>query len=81
MWGIQNPFTVFKYVYTGNPKNKFNFMCIISTNKFDSFENTPDLYDLAKENAKLEIQDIHIKNPNNPAQLKEAELITFEIEA
>ena len=81
MWGIQNPFTVFKYVYTGNPKNKFNFMCIINTNKFDSFENTPDLYDLAKENKKFEIQDIHIKNPNNPAQLKEAELITFEIEA
>ena len=56
-------------------------MCIINTDKFDSFENTPDLYDLTKENKKLEIQDIHIKNPNNPAQLKEAKLITFEIEA
>ena len=56
-------------------------MCIINTDKFDSFENTPDLYELEKRNKKLEIQDIHIKNPNNPAQLKEAKLITFEIEA
>ena len=47
----------------------------------DSFENTPELYELAKKYKKLEIQDIHIKNPNNPAQLKEAKLITFEIEA
>lgn len=81
MWGIENPFTVFKYVYSRNPQNKFNFMCIINTDKFNSFENTPDLYALMKENKKFKIQDIHIKNPDNPAQLREAKLITFEIEA
>ena len=81
MWGIENPFTVFKYVYTRNLKNKFNFMCIINTDKFNSFENIPDLYEAAKKNKNLEIQDIHIKNPNNPAQLREAKLITFGIEA
>ncbi|MGN0739735.1 MAG: NgoPII family restriction endonuclease [Treponema sp.] len=81
MWGIENPFTVFKYVYTRNPDNKFNFMCIINTDKFNSFENTQDLYDLADKNKKLTIKDIRIKNPNNPVRLKEAKLITFEIEA
>ncbi len=81
MWGIENPFTVFKYVYNRNPNNKFNFMCIINNVKFDSFENTPDLYEISKKNKKLKIQDIHIKNPNNPAQFREAKLITFEIEA
>lgn len=81
MWGIENPFTVFKYVYTRNPNNKFNFMCIINTDKFNSFDNIKDLYELADKNKKLTIQDVHIKNPNNPAQLKEAKLITFEIEA
>lgn len=80
MWGIENPFTVFKYVYQRNQNNKFNFMCIINTDKFDSFENTPELYELANTNDKLTIQDVHIKNPNNPAQLREAKLITFEIE-
>lgn len=80
MWGIENPFTVFKYVYQCNQNNKFNFMCIINTDKFGSFENTSELYELVKTNNKLKIQDIHIKNPNNPAQLREAKLITFEIE-
>ena len=79
MWGIENPFTVFKYVYQCNQNNKFNFMCIINTDKFGSFENTSELYELVKTNNKLKIQDVHIKNPNNPAQLREAKLITFEI--
>ena len=80
MWGIENPFTVFKYVYQCNQNNKFNIMCIINTDKFGSFENTSELYELVKTNNKLKIQDVHIKNPNNPAQLREAKLITFEIE-
>ena len=80
MWGIENPFTVFKYVYQCNQNNKFNFMCIINTDKFGSFENMSELYELVKTNNKLKIQDVHIKNPNNPAQLREAKLITFEIE-
>ena len=80
MWGIENPFTVFDYVYQRKAENKFNFMCIINKEKFDSFENTEDLYALASRNNHLCIKDVRIKNPNNPAQLKEARLITFEIE-
>lgn len=81
MWGIENPFTVFNYVYKRNESNKFNFMCIINSDKFNTFENISDLYELSKDNPKLKINDVKIKNPNNPAQLKEAKLITFEIEA
>ena len=81
MWGIENPFTVFNYVYNRNQNNKFNFMCIINDEKFYSFDNTSDLYDLASKNNKLTIEDVHIKNPNNPAQLREAKLISFGIEA
>ena len=77
----QSPdFTVFDYVYQRKAENKFNFMCIINKEKFDSFENTEDLYALASRNNHLCIKDVRIKNPNNPAQLKEARLITFEIE-
>ena len=77
-WQIKSPFTAFNYVYHSNINANFNFMCIINTDKFNSFENAPELYELAKKNKKLEIQDIHIKNPNNSAQLREAKLITFE---
>ncbi|MCR5126141.1 MAG: NgoPII family restriction endonuclease [Treponema sp.] len=79
-WQIKNPFKVFDYVYKESAEEKFDFMCIINTDKFDSFGNTPELYELAKSNKKLSIQDVHIKNPNNPAQLRKAKLITFKKE-
>lgn len=80
MWGIENPFTVFSYVYKRNYENKFNFMCIINEKKFNTFKNTSELFKLEKKNKNLSIKDIQIKNPNNPAQLRKAKLITFELE-
>lgn len=79
MWGIENPFTVFDYVYKRKAENKFSFMCIINDEKFNSFENYKELYELSNNDNRLEIKDIQIKNPNNPAVLKDAKLITFEI--
>lgn len=81
MWGIENPFTVFDYIYKRNNDNKFNFMCIINADKFNSFENIAELYDIERKNRNLSISDVHIKDPNNPAKLKEAKLITFSIGA
>lgn len=80
MWGIENPFKVFSYVYERNFEAKFNFMCIINDKKFKSFQNTSELFKLEKKNKNLSIKDIQIKNPNNPAQLRKAKLITFELE-
>ena len=77
MRGIENPFTVFNYIYKRDFSNAFNFMCVINDDKFNSFENTTDLYDLSDKNKNLSISDVRIKDPNNPARLKEAKLITF----
>lgn len=79
MWGIENPFVVFEDVYKRNEENDFNFMCIINLEKYNSFDNTVELEQMAQENQNLKIKDIKIKNPDNPARLKEAKLITFEI--
>lgn len=79
MWGIENPFTVFDYVYERDFDRDFNFMCIINDEKFNTFENKQDLIDLCKETEGLTISDIKIKNPDNPAQLKNAKLITYTI--
>lgn len=78
-WKIKNPFEVFNYLYN-ETKNGFDFMCIINTNKFNTFENTQKLYELKNINKRLNIQDVHIKNPNNPNQLREAKLITYSKE-
>lgn len=63
MWGIENPFTVFDYIYKRNNDNKFNFMCIINADKFNSFENIAELYDIERKNRNLSISDVHIKDP------------------
>ena len=79
MWGIENPVKVFDYIYKKDDSKQFNFMALINEDKYLSFSNTKELEDLEKENKSLEIKDVRIKNPNNPAQLKKAKLITFKI--
>lgn len=77
MWSIDNPFKVFQYVYERDFTKKFNFMCIINQMKYDSFENTALLEDCMGKIENFNIKDIQIKNPNNPARLEKAKLITF----
>ena len=52
-------------------------MCIINLNKWNTFENKNNLLDLANKNNNLKIEDVRIKNPDNPSQLNSAKLITF----
>jgi type II restriction enzyme ngoPII len=49
-------------------------MCLINLEKYQSFSNVSKIEQLPE----LEIRDVQIKNPNNPAQLKPAKLITFK---
>ncbi len=79
MWGIENPFNVFHYVYRRDYSKKFNFMAIINFEKYNSFSNHTELESLCHSIQNLQIQDVEIKNPNNPAQLRKAKLITFKM--
>ena len=75
MWGIDNPWSVFHYIYQRDINRNFNFMCLINEEKWQRLPNKQDLLDL--QNDDLIIRDVQIKNPNNPAQLKNAKLICF----
>lgn len=79
MWGIENPFSVFDYVYKRDYSKKFNFMALINNEKYYSFDNYATLEEMCENIVGLKIADVNIKNPNNPAQLKEAKLITYTI--
>ncbi|MEI0517857.1 NgoPII family restriction endonuclease [Brachyspira murdochii] len=81
MWHIQNPIKTFSYVYSRNEKAKFNLMAIINENKFNSFDkkDVKELIKISENNNNLYINDINIKDPNNPAKLKKAKIITFYI--
>jgi len=76
MWGIENPWNVFNYVYERNKNANFNFMCIINEDKWNTFDNINLLKNINDE--KFMIKDIKIKNPDNPAQLRKAKLITYD---
>ncbi len=76
MWHIESPFKVFAPYYKIE-KADFNFVAIINESKYQTFENRAALEQLEKENANLKIADVKIKNPNNPAELKNAKLITY----
>ncbi len=77
MWGIENPWNVFDYVYQRNMNKKFNFMCIINDEKWNAIENTELITSLDIEG--FSIKPIKIKNPDNPAKLVPARLITYSL--
>ncbi len=79
MWGIENPWNAFNYVYTRDTSKSFNFMCIINDKKWNTFDNINELVALSNSNPSLSIKDVKIKNPDNPAQLNNAKLISFSI--
>lgn len=78
MWGIENPWSVFDYIYKTEPSKKFNFMCIVNDAKWATFDNTDLLTSCEVEG--FSIADVKIKNPDNPANLVSAKLITYSID-
>ena len=77
MWGIENPWKVFDYVYQRDFSKNFTFMCVINNYKWNTFDNTALITNL--HNDGFEIKNVRVKNPDNPAKLVDAKLITFSI--
>lgn len=79
MWGIENPFRVFDYVYERDNKFDFNFMTIINEEKWDTFSRTNELIELISRNSNSRLDQVKIKCPDNPAKLKKAYVISLRI--
>ena len=77
MWGIENPWKVFDYVYQRDFSKNFTFMCVINNDKWNTFDNTALITSIHKDS--FEIKNVRVKNPDNPAKLVDAKLITFSI--
>lgn len=67
MWGIEHPSRVFSYIH-GISANKLN--CILTKDKYNSLPEE-DKKNLSNESSVI-INEIQIKNPNNPAKLTPA---------
>lgn len=79
MWILANPLHVFDYVYRPDRTKAFNFMALIRLEKYETFSNVRALESLAENIEGLAIEDVKIKDPNDPAQLIDCKLVTFTI--
>ena len=79
MWGIENPWEAFNYVYRRDERQKFNMMALVSEKKWNTIDNAAELVRLAGAVPRLKITDVRIKDPDNPARLNNAKLITFTV--
>jgi hypothetical protein len=78
MWQIQNPRRVFNYLHVPTD-NKFELVSLIPTEKYNSFpiESIKKIENLGNQN--LTIENVNVRDPNNPANLIEVKLIKFII--
>lgn len=79
MWGIENPFKVFDYVYERDSNFNFNFMAIINEEKWNTFSRTQELTELISRKRNCSVDQVQIKCPDNPAKLKNAYVISLRI--
>ena len=77
MWSIENPLSVFEELCPIKDENKFSLFALIRKDKYLSFSKE-DIKEL-ESNKKIFVKEVKICDPNNPAKLVEAKLITFLI--
>jgi hypothetical protein len=79
MWLLQPPVKVYDYVYQYSNNLKFQLVAIIPIEKYNSFpiESRNKIEGLDDEN--LNIEDIKVKNPNNPVNLIDCKVITIKV--
>lgn len=76
MWLLENPFSVFSYIYEPNSLKEFNLVAIIMEEKFENSDYKDEIYRLMAERRVL-VSDELVRNPNNPAQLIRCKKITY----
>ncbi len=78
MWQIQNPRKVFDYLHVSSNKD-FELVCIIPTEKYNSFDESSRNKIESINKTEFSIQDEQVKDPNNPAKLIDCKLIKYII--
>lgn len=75
MWHIDNPSKIFNYIYDYDEDSKFQLICLIRKEKYETF---PIADREAIEKLQL-IKNVKIKNPDNPINLIDAKLFVFKV--
>jgi len=76
MWILQNPNRVFDYIYEYDESKDFSLAALMTTKKYLSFPKS-DIHTL-EEHSNISIKNVEVKDPNNPAKMMNAKLITTD---
>ena len=77
MWGIANPMKVYSNIYSPKKDSEFNLAALVTTDKYNSFPKENKF--TIEKNVDIDIADVEIKDPNNPAKLIKSKLITYSL--
>lgn len=75
MWSIENPLSVFEKLCPIEDGNRLHLFALIRKDKYVSFSKE-DIRAL-ESNKNISVKNVKIRDPNNPAKLIEAKLITY----
>ncbi|MBN1617951.1 NgoPII family restriction endonuclease [Candidatus Dojkabacteria bacterium] len=73
VWRIKNPLKIFSDTFRYDNKREFTLIALMLKNKFDTFPKK-DIDAIVKDK-QIEIEDVKIKNPNNPKSKIDAKLV------
>jgi hypothetical protein len=76
MWHIDNPMTIFEHFENYDQSSEFKLVCIMQKSKFETMP-AEDIYSIESESSAFFTRNESIRNPNNPAQLIDAKIITY----
>jgi hypothetical protein len=76
MWQIQNPLKVYGNFCKIEDTDKFHLFALMRKDKYNSFPKEDS--NKLETNKNISVTDVKIKDPNNPAKLVEAKLISFK---
>lgn len=79
MWGIQNPISVYDYLFENIDIDTFKLIAIMKEEKYLSFPSGVRMFLEAISDKGFTIKNVNIKSPNNPAQLIPAKMINYTI--
>jgi len=79
MWHIDNPNKIFDYIYKYDDTKKFQLICLMKNNKYEALASEDKKAIENLKNEHVSVQNIKIKNPNNPIQLIDAKLLIFKV--
>jgi hypothetical protein len=75
MWTIQNPVRAFEYIYKLDTNQSFSLIALMKKTKFQSYPEEDIL--AMSNNPNIKLNSVKIKDPNNPAEIIDAQLITL----